>query len=168
VLSSLQGASSLPQQEILNLTDVMVAAIENVSFEWQGRPYRFHLSAPKEPVAVRGDKAVLQRAVENVMRNALFYTPDGTDVQLTVSMRGHTAYLEVRDHGPGVPEAALPNLFEPFYRVDNSRTRNTGGVGIGLAIFARAIALHGGHAHASNATPTGLCIRIDLPLAEFA
>jgi two-component system sensor histidine kinase CpxA len=168
VLSSLQGASSLPRQETLNLTDVMTAAIENVSFEWQGRPHRFHLSAPKQPVSVRGDKAVLQRAIENVMRNALFYTPEGTDVELTVSKQHHAAHLEVRDHGPGVPEAALPNLFEPFYRVDNSRTRNTGGIGIGLAIFARAIALHGGNAQASNATPTGLRISIELPLAEFA
>jgi two-component system sensor histidine kinase CpxA len=88
-------------------------------------------------------------------------------VETTVARHDGSAHIEIRDHGPGVPEADLPHLFNPFYRVDESRTRNTGGVGIGLAIFRRAIALHGGTAHAANANPSGLRISIDLPLAPF-
>jgi signal transduction histidine kinase len=103
--------------------------------------------------------------VENVLRNALFYTPQGTQVEMTLARQGGSGHITVRDHGPGVPEAALPHLFDPFYRVDESRARNTGGVGIGLAIFKRAVALHGGTVSAANADPSGLRICIDLPFA---
>jgi two-component system sensor histidine kinase CpxA len=64
-----------------------------------------------------------------------------------------------------VPEAALPQLFEPFFRVDQARARNTGGAGLGLAISQRAVELHGGRIRAANALPHGLTVRIDLPVA---
>jgi two-component system sensor histidine kinase CpxA len=150
---------------MLDLAALLTAAIDNVAFEWEGHPHSITLTAPSEPVITPGDPAVLQRAVENVLHNALFYTPKGTEVAMTVTRHGGSAHIEVRDHGPGVPEAALPYLFDPFYRVDESRTRNTGGLGIGLAIFQRAVALHGGTATATNADPSGLRICIDLPLA---
>lgn len=166
VLSSLDGAGTLPRREILNLADLLSAAIGNVVFEWDGRRHGIRLAVPADPVMILGDPAVLRRAVENVLRNALFYTPDGTDVEMTLARRGSSVQIEVRDYGPGVPEEALPCLFDPFYRVDASRTRNTGGVGIGLAIFRRSVALHGGTASATNADPSGLRICIDLPLAD--
>jgi two-component system sensor histidine kinase CpxA len=70
--------------------------------------------------------------------------------------------VSVRDRGPGVPEAALPHLFTPFYRVDNDRQRMSGGVGLGLAISRRAVALHGGRIAARNASP-GLEVELSLP-----
>jgi two-component system sensor histidine kinase CpxA len=165
VLSSLQDGGPLPRREMLDLAALLAAAIDNVAFEWKGHPHGIKLTAPAEPVSTLGDPAVLQRAVENVLQNALFYTPEGTEVAVKVTRRGGSAHIEVRDHGPGVPEAALPHLFDPFYRVDESRTRNTGGIGIGLPIVQRAVALHGGTATAANADPSGLRICIDLPLA---
>jgi two-component system sensor histidine kinase CpxA len=116
-------------------------------------------------VTVRGDGALLRRAVENVLRNALFYTPDDTTVETLVESDGAWARLVVRDHGPGVPDAALPKLFEPFFRVDQARARNTGGAGLGLAISQRAVELHGGRIRAANAQPSGLAVRIELPVA---
>jgi signal transduction histidine kinase len=166
VLASLDRAGALPRREILDLADLLTAAVDNVVFEREGRPHGIRLTAPSEPVIMLGDPGVLQRALENVLRNALFYTPEGTEVEMTVARHGGFAHIEVRDHGPGVPEAALPHLFDPFYRVDESRSRNTGGVGIGLAIFARAVTLHHGMASAANVEPSGLRISIDLPLAE--
>jgi two-component system, OmpR family, sensor histidine kinase CpxA len=74
------------------------------------------------------------------------------------------AYITIRDHGPGVPEEELPKLFMPFYRVDNSRTRLTGGNGLGLAIAARAIALHSGTIRAHNAPDGGMIVEIRIPL----
>jgi two-component system sensor histidine kinase CpxA len=103
--------------------------------------------------------------MDNVLRNALFYTPDGAPVEMLVDSDGAWARLVVRDHGPGVPEAALPHLFEPFFRVDQARARNTGGVGLGLAIARRAVELHGGRIQAANAHPHGLAVRIELPVA---
>ena len=165
VLSSLQDGGPLLRCEKLDLANLLAAAIDNVAFEWEGHPHGIKLTAPSEPVITLGDPAVLQRAVENVLHNAFFYTPKGTEVAMTVTRHGGSAHVEVRDHGPGVPEAALPHLFDPFYRVDESRTRNTGGTGIGLAIFQRAVTLHGGTATATNADPSGLRICIDLPIA---
>jgi signal transduction histidine kinase len=166
VLSTLQGANTLPRREMVNLADVVAAAIDNVAFEWDGRPHNFRLDAPAEQLLVFGDHAVLQRALENLLRNAVFYAPEGTEVVTTIGRHNDLAQIVVCDQGQGVPEAALPLLFDAFYRVDNSRTRNTGGVGLGLAIVARAIDLHGGRVTAANAVPSGLRICINLPLAS--
>jgi signal transduction histidine kinase len=108
-------------------------------------------------VTVVGDAELLRRAIENVLRNALRYTPPETavDVRLAIATAGGDSdvCLVVRDRGPGVPEAALPHLFLPFYRVEADRERSTGGVGLGLAIARRAVELHGGHITARNAQP---------------
>jgi two-component system sensor histidine kinase CpxA len=74
--------------------------------------------------------------------------------------------IEVCDHGLGVPESALPHLFEPFYRVDEARTRQTGGSGIGLSICDRVLRLHGGVARARNRDPHGLVITMEIPVAK--
>ena len=99
------------------------------------------------------------------MRNALFYAPDHTEVELLIDSDGVWARLVVRDHGPGVPETALSQLFEPFFQVDQARARNTGGAGLGLAITRRAAELHRGRVWAVNLRPHGLAVRIDLPVA---
>jgi two-component system sensor histidine kinase CpxA len=108
---------------------------------------------------------LLRRAVENVLRNALFYTPENTEVEAIVDHDDASARVIIRDRGPGVPEVALAHLFEPFFRVDGSRARNTGGAGLGLAISQRTVELHGGRISASNALPHGLVVRIELPWA---
>jgi signal transduction histidine kinase len=112
---------------------------------------------------VIGDAELLRRAIENVLRNALRYTPPDTavDVRLATAAAGGDICVVVRDRGPGVPEAALPHLFLPFYRVEADRERSTGGVGLGLAIARRAVELHGGHIIARNAQP-GLEVEMQL------
>jgi len=123
------------------------------------------------PTMMEGDGELLRRAVENVLRNALRYAPPDSAVTVRLGLAGEMDQLRltVRDLGPGVPDAALPHLFLPFYRVDADRERRTGGVGLGLAIARRAIELHGGHISARNARP-GLQVLIELtgvrPTAE--
>jgi two-component system sensor histidine kinase CpxA len=114
---------------------------------------------------------MLRRAIENVVRNAVRYTPEQTQVDVLVSRRsgqsgGDTAAICIRDHGPGVPEAALSQLFLPFYRVADARDRQTGGTGIGLAITERAVRLHQGEVSAANAPDGGLVVEILLPVAD--
>lgn len=111
---------------------------------------------------VSGNTELLRRAVENLVRNALRYAPEGTAVTIHVSTTVESVHVSVRDRGPGVPEAALPHLFTPFYRVENDRQRGSGGVGLGLAISRRAVALHGGRIAARNASP-GLEVELSLP-----
>ena len=119
------------------------------------------------PATVRGERELLRRAVENVLRNAIRYAPEGTAVEVDLRRREDAATIAVRDHGPGVPEDPWRPIFEPFFRVEGDRSRSSGGVGLGLAIARRAIALHGGTIAASNAGP-GLIVTIELPLATRA
>src|SRR5690606_18850887 len=101
-------------------------------------------------IAVAGDPELLRRAIENVVRNAVRFSPDGGEVAIETVLRDGAASVVVRDAGPGVPEADLARIFEPFHRVDEARDRASGGAGLGLAITARVLALHGGSARASN------------------
>ena len=118
---------------------------------------------------VTGNARLLQSAVENVVRNAIRYTEPGTDVQIRLEQGlgtiGPEAVVRVTDSGPGVPEEALDKLFRPFYRIDDARGRQTGGVGLGLAITERAVSLHGGSIRAVNRPQGGLMVEIRLPLA---
>ncbi len=114
---------------------------------------------------ISADEELLRSAIENVVRNAVRYTAPGTAVELSLKHDKDTAMLVIRDHGPGVPEAELSRLFEPFYRVtQQARERDTGGYGLGLAITARVISVHQGSVQASNATDGGLQITMTVPL----
>jgi two-component system sensor histidine kinase CpxA len=116
-----------------------------------------------EPVTVEGDPELLRRAMENVIRNAIRYSPPATVVEVTLGRRNGAAVVDVRDHGPGVPEEALPRLFDAFYRVEKSRDCSSGGIGLGLSIARRAIELHKGGIRARNAQP-GLEVEMELPV----
>jgi len=124
---------------------------------------------------VLGDPELLRSAFENVIRNAVRYSPAGALVALEArhatvdGAGGEAVQVSVRDSGPGVPEKELGSIFEPFYRVDAAREhRSAGGEGLGLAIAARAVALHGGSIVARNAPGGGLIVVVDLPAAEGA
>jgi len=117
-----------------------------------------------EPLTVEGDAELLRRAMENVIRNAIRYSPPATVVKITLGRRNGTAVVDVRDHGPGVPEEALPRLFDAFYRVEKSRDTSSGGIGLGLSIARRAIELHKGGIRARNAQP-GLEVEMELPVS---
>lgn len=101
------------------------------------------------------------------MRNAIRYTESGTFVEVGLecesSSGGASARLSVRDHGPGVPESELQNIFLPFYRLPGARDRQSGGTGLGLAIADRVVRIHGGIIRAENAAPHGLKMEIVLP-----
>jgi signal transduction histidine kinase len=113
--------------------------------------------------AITGNRELLRRAVENVLRNGIRYSPRDSAVRLTLTEAGQNALLEVRDYGPGVPEDSLGRIFDPFFRVEEARVANGGGSGLGLSIARRAVQWHQGTVAAENASP-GLRIRITIPL----
>lgn len=100
--------------------------------------------------SIVGSDELVSSAVENVLRNAVRYTRDGTAVEVSLESKDGTATVSVQDHGGGVPEDELENLFRPFYRVGEARDRSTGGTGLGLAIAEQAIKAHKGRIHARN------------------
>jgi two-component system sensor histidine kinase CpxA len=111
---------------------------------------------------VNVDGELLRRALENVIRNALRYAPAGTDVAIRVEQTNDAARITFGDRGPGVPPELLTRIFEPFYRVDQARNRDTGGTGLGLAIAKRAIESHAGEIRARN-LDSGFEVEIVLP-----
>ncbi|HEY2341701.1 MAG TPA: ATP-binding protein [Chthoniobacteraceae bacterium] len=120
----------------------------------------------KERVDVEGDRARLKQIVVNLLDNAIKYTPVEGEVSIRVSTKNGSALLEVADTGPGVPAAAIPHLFERFYRADEVRSRNIGGAGLGLSIVQSICTAHGGNISAANLSPKGSRFTVELPLAQ--
>ncbi len=127
------------------------------------------------PLLVSGEEELLRSAFENVIRNAVRYSPADATVGITArrmadeGQQGERVEVIVRDHGPGVPEKDLGLMFEPFYRVDAARGHGSAaGEGLGLAIAARAVALHGGGIEARNLEAGGLSVTITLPAMSRA
>jgi two-component system OmpR family sensor kinase len=102
------------------------------------------LTAPDEPVRAAFDPLRLRQVVDNLLTNAAVHTPAGTTVSVSVEVRGGSAVLRVGDTGPGIPPADQSRIFDRFYRVDDSRTRDRGGSGLGLAVVHSLVAAHGG------------------------
>ncbi|MGF1529600.1 MAG: ATP-binding protein [Candidatus Competibacterales bacterium] len=148
--------------ETVDLTALLADIVADGAFEGAGE--RTVAGDIQDGLSLWGNANILHSAVENLVRNALQHTPPGTAVQVKATTATPGAVvIQVIDGGPGVPEADLGQLFDPFYRVADARDRRSGGFGLGLAIAARAVAAHGGTIHAWNAPPTGLGIQINLP-----
>jgi two-component system sensor histidine kinase CpxA len=143
------------------LDELVQDIAEGCQIESDARQCRIDVSAT--PVQLRGDEELLRRAIENVLRNAIRYAPQGTAIEVRLERSGSMAKVAIRDYGPGVPEELLPRVFTPFFRVDDSRDSSTGGVGLGLAIAHRAVSLHHGEIKVRNAAP-GLLVEISLPM----
>jgi len=161
------GEQHVPTTPIL-LDEVVLNVAEDAEFEAQAR--RCHVRSEIAPGtwAVCGDVSLLHSAIENVVRNAIRYTCEGTTVNIHLEKTGlagsEEAVVRVTDCGSGVPADALEKLFQPFYRLDDARGRQTGGVGLGLAITERAVRFHGGRVAATNRSEGGLMVEIHLPL----
>lgn len=119
-----------------------------------------------EPCELSLDERLIHRAVENILRNALRYSPGNQEVSVSLykELSNNSLYIDIEDNGPGVPTEQLTKIFNPFYRVDTAREKKTGGYGLGLAIAKQAILLHDGEIQASNRKDGGLLVRIILPL----
>ncbi len=168
-LARLDEAGASRNFEQVELCALVEQVLDDAIYEAPHRESDIILRKPHEPIEITGDPALLQRAVENVVRNAIFYTTEKTPVEIVLARKGpEVISIEVQDRGPGVPTLALAHLFEPFFRVDEARTRETGGTGIGLAICQRAVQLHGGSVCARNNEPHGLIVEIELPSIQTA
>ncbi len=165
-LSRLEAEGQLLAKSNLQLDELLREVVADSDFEAQAE-HRRVVPHRVDRCCVVGNKELLRSALENVIRNAMRYTRAGSDVEVTLrgdsNDKGRLAIVTVRDHGPGVPEASLEALFRPFYRLDDSRERKTGGVGLGLAITKQAVALHGGTVQAANVPNGGLVVTITLP-----
>lgn len=126
--------------------------------------HRLALAGAGAPLRVRGDALRLEQAIQNLLSNAVKYSPAGGPIELQLKQAGDHALLRIRDHGIGIPAAALPQLFERFYRVPNAATQAIGGSGLGLYVVKELIALHGGDVAVASVEGQGSTFTIALPL----
>jgi two-component system sensor histidine kinase CpxA len=161
------GAEDIRKTEF-DLKTLVSEIVKDADFEARARNRKVKLEA-SDRCSIVGNEQLLRRAVENVVRNAVQYTAEGTEVEVNLAcVEQDAAVITVRDHGAGVPENALAEIFRPFYRVDEARDREAGGVGLGLAIAERAVRLHSGNVAATNAPDGGLLVEITLPFEQTA
>ena len=116
----------------------------------------------QEKIMLEGNAIHLHNMINNVASNALIYTPRSEKIEISTCTSAEYLFISIRDYGPGVPEAHLQDIFRAFYRIDGSRARISGGVGLGLAIAKQVAISHGGDIIAQNAQP-GLCVTIKIP-----
>ncbi len=164
IVARLESGQQKPKFEPLSLNEIMDDVLHDAHFEAAATGATIAYQENGE-IKLNGDAGLLRSAIENVVRNAIFYSGEEGKIEVRAGKVGDMAVVSVRDNGPGVPENALPLLFKPFYRVDDSRGTNTGGMGLGLAIVRNAVAVHGGTVSAKNVVPHGLEVELRLPIA---
>src|SRR5437899_9322175 len=121
------------------------------------------LDAP-DNVLVAGDDTRLRQVVGNLVRNALVHTPAKSPVEIAITTQNGSARLSVTDHGPGLPADDRERIFEPFYRADASRSRDSGGAGLGLSIVSAVVSAHGGRVQVRETNGGGATFEVQLPL----
>ncbi|CAB4362895.1 MAG: HAMP domain-containing protein [Actinobacteria bacterium] len=146
-----------------DLSAIAADAVTDASAVEPTRPITLEVSGA---VMVMGDAARLRQVIDNLLRNVRVHTPTGAAATVRVSIEGSTAVVTVCDSGPGIDSESLPHVFDRFWRRDYSRTRATGGAGLGLAIVAALVAAHGGSVSAANLSSGGAAFTCALPLAE--
>ena len=161
-LSRLQAGMDL-QIEVLDLVDLIQQVVDDASFEYERSDRSVSLIAP-DSLPMAADPTLVTSAVENVVRNAMRHSPDGGHVRVSLDRVGDMAAIRVADQGPGISEVLLDRIFEPFFRADDARDTGTGEHGVGLALTRAIAESHGGSVSASNLSPSGLEIVIELPI----
>lgn len=162
-LSQLRAAKPILPSDPIDLTSLLSEVVEDARLEASAVDKQVDWT-PGENLWLNGDHDLIRSAIENVLRNAVRFTKPGSAVSVALQREHREALIVIEDHGPGVPEAELARIFEPFYRVAESRDRDSGGTGLGLAITARVVGLYGGQVRALNAATGGLRVEIRLPL----
>ncbi len=151
--------------ESVNVTELVKEIAADARFEAQTCNKRVELGRADD-FSMQGERTLLGSAIENVVRNALRHTPENTAVEIALEASASGALIRVRDFGAGVPPETLERIFEPFFRVEEARDRQSGGAGLGLAIVQRAISAHGGKVSARNVENGGLEVELDLPAQD--
>lgn len=163
LLARLESPNSKRNQEEFDLSELVAAIVEDAQLESAGSAH--YIRAFIAPgLAIEGDRELLSRAIENVLRNALRHTPDGSDIQVVASKEGDHVEIRVVDSGKGIPAELAESLFMPFARGEDA---NKEGVGLGLAITRAAVGQHGGTVSLKSRHPDpGLEVLIKLPISK--
>jgi signal transduction histidine kinase len=156
-----RSQNGLRRHDRVDLGDVAHLVVGRLAPDLERRAISVEL--PNEGTTLDADGDLIERLVWNLVDNALRYNREGGFIRVAIEERDHSAVLSVRNSGQTIPAEAAPRLFEPFFRVDDSRSRESGGAGLGLAIVAAIAEAHGGSAGATPGVPDGLTVAVTFP-----
>jgi len=158
------------QETLERVACSVVSLVSGVEREMESllevRGQRIDTNIAQDATHVAGDAAKLHDVLRNLIENASNYSPEGATIEVAARRTDGLIAITLADRGPGVPEADLPRIFERFYRVDRSRTRDPGGTGLGLSIVRHLVELHGGRVSAANRPGGGAVFTVRLPAAD--
>ena len=163
-ITYIESEPAIQASEIIRVGDTVDEVVEDCAMEAEIRGCRIAVDGRIEG-QVQGNRELLRRAVENVLRNGICYSPEQSTIDVSIAENSRAAVVSIRDYGPGVPEEALAKIFDPFFRVDEARDATRGGSGLGLSIAKQAVQKHHGTIVAQNASP-GLRVQISIPLCS--
>jgi len=165
-LARLDSSVQWPLDEVINLASLVSDVVSDVAIEAEQKHCRLECAAPDHDITVKGNVELLHRSVENVLRNAVRFTKIDSIVHITLAQANGQAHIRITDQGPGIPDNQVSYVLEPFARVQG-RSASLDGFGLGLAIAAQTLKMHGGTLSAANVVNdsaiTGLCVELLLP-----
>jgi heavy metal sensor kinase len=164
-LSKLDAGEAISERIRFDLAELVTTTAEQMSLLAEDKQIRVECDAAPD-VFVAGDRSRMKQVVVNLLDNAIKYTHNGGNVLLRIARDGDTAVLEVVDNGIGIPTEALPHMFKRFFRVDDSRSREQGGAGLGLSIVKSICAAQGAEVDVTSRPGSGSCFRVRQPLAR--
>ena len=170
-LTRLESGTDIRKRTEVDLAALVREVADDANFEARSQNRAVQVVS-SDNCSINGVEELLRSAVENVVRNAVRYTPEGTAVEVALRKQNgngdNYAVISVRDRGTGVPDEALEKIFRPFYRTEDARDRQSGGgTGLGLAITERAVRMHGGTVQAANLPEGGLAVEMRFHLASL-
>ncbi|RYD59359.1 MAG: HAMP domain-containing histidine kinase [Sphingobacteriales bacterium] len=159
--SQMEGRQYIPAKEQLSFTDIVDDSVRDYASRYPGRMEEGILQNSD----LMGDKLLLQMAVNNLLENAIKYTPSDKPIQVTLTNKNKMAILQVADQGPGIPDKEKGKIFNKFYRVGNEETRKSKGTGLGLYLTAKIVQQHKGRIYIKDNSPSGAIFEICLPVS---
>jgi PAS domain S-box-containing protein len=163
-ISRLESGQLNIERAPLDLAALVGRVVDEVQSTLEDRVVE--LVAPAEPLTVAGDELRLEQVLQNLIQNALKYSPAGQPIIVRVEQRAERAHVAVVDRGIGIPAAALPRLFQRFYRAPNAEGQQIGGMGVGLYVVKEIVTLHRGDVSVESAEGQGSTFTISLPLLD--
>ena len=163
-ISRLENGNLSIQPEALDLANLVRRLVDERQITLDRHVVEF--ADYPDPLILFGDELRLEQVIQNLIQNAIKYSPKGGVVQVKVGMEEKSAYITVTDHGMGIPQEALPHLFDRFYRASNVNEGNIVGMGLGLSVVKEIVALHGGTIEVSSTEGVGSTFTVKLPLHD--
>ncbi len=166
-ISRLDAGEAKMEMTRLDLGQLAAATTDQMRLLAEEKSIRLTSTVASE-VYIEADRSHLQQVVVNLVANAIKYTQEGGEVEMRVCRKASAAVLEVADNGAGIPDYALPHVFERFYRADKARSRESGGAGLGLAIVKAICTAHGAELNVSSKEGMGSVFTVELPLLDLS